>query len=50
MDVAGAEKILFGTDYPINNPAVYVHGAMLEDLSEKERKLLFSGNFMRLAG
>ncbi len=48
IDTAGADKILFGTDYPINNPAVYTHGAMLEDLSEKERKLLFCGNFQRL--
>ncbi|HBC89662.1 MAG TPA: hypothetical protein DCZ94_22210 [Lentisphaeria bacterium] len=48
IDMAGTDKILFGTDYPINNPAVYTHGAKLEDLSEKERKLLFGGNFLRL--
>jgi len=50
IDTSGAEKLLFGTDYPINNPAVYVHGTLLENLSEKERKLLFSGNFLRLIG
>lgn len=50
MDRAGRGKILFGTDFPINNPAVYVHAAQLEDLSAPERAAIFSGNFLRLHG
>ena len=48
IDTAGKEKVLFGTDYPINNPAVYVYGSLLEPLSGEERTALFGGNFMRL--
>ncbi|OGV58198.1 MAG: hypothetical protein A2X49_03265 [Lentisphaerae bacterium GWF2_52_8] len=48
INMAGKEKILFGTDYPINNPAVYVHGALFEDLTQDEREALFDGNFSRL--
>jgi len=50
VDVAGAEKLLFGTDFPINNPAVYVYGALLEPLTGPERDALFAGNFTRLVG
>ena len=50
MDVAGAKKLLFGTDYPINNPAVYVHGQAFEVLSDAERAALLGGNFLRLTG
>ena len=48
IDLAGKEKLLFGTDFPINNPAVYVHGAAYEQLQEEEYTALFSGNFRRL--
>jgi predicted TIM-barrel fold metal-dependent hydrolase len=48
IDTVGKDKILFGTDYPINNPAVYVHGVLFEDLTEAERGAIFSGNFERL--
>jgi predicted TIM-barrel fold metal-dependent hydrolase len=48
VDVAGKEKLLFGTDYPINNPSVYVQGALLEPLSEEEYKAIFRDNFLRL--
>jgi predicted TIM-barrel fold metal-dependent hydrolase len=50
IDRAGRKKILFGTDAPINNPAVYVGGARFEALDEAERAALFSGNFRRLCG
>lgn len=50
MDKAGREKFLFGTDFPINNPAVYVHGAQFEDLTKPELAALFRGNFLRLHG
>jgi predicted TIM-barrel fold metal-dependent hydrolase len=50
MDHAGKEKILFGTDFPINNPAVYVHGVQFEPLSKPELSALFEKNFLRLHG
>ncbi len=48
IDKAGKAKVLFGTDYPINNPAVYVNGAGFEPLNAAERDALFNGNFRRL--
>jgi len=48
IEVAGRKKLLFGTDYPINNPSVYVHGALLEMLSEDDYAAIFRGNFVRL--
>lgn len=48
MDIAGKEKLLFGTDFPINNPAVHVHGALFEALASDEYDALFAGNFLRL--
>lgn len=50
IDLAGREKILFGTDFPINNPAVYVQGALFEQLVDEDSVALFSGNFRRLHG
>ncbi len=48
IDVAGKEKLVFGSDYPINNPSAYVHGILFEPLSEEEYAAIFSGNFSRL--
>ncbi len=48
VDVAGSDKLLFGSDYPINNPAVYVHGLRLEPLDDDELAAIFHGNFQRL--
>ena len=50
IETAGKEKILFGSDYPVNNPAVYVYGVLFEELTEEERKAVFSENFLRLIG
>lgn len=44
----GAERILFGTDYPICTPAEYVGGVLCERLSRAERSLIFAGNAKRL--
>ena len=46
----GAEKILFGTDFPICNPDMYVAGVLAEELSDEENHLVFAGNFLRLTG
>jgi predicted TIM-barrel fold metal-dependent hydrolase len=48
VETAGAHKLLFGTDFPINNPAVYVHGALFERLDAGDEAALFHGNFLRL--
>ena len=48
VDIAGKEKLLFGTNYPINNPSVYVQGALFEPLSEEEYTAIFRDNFLRL--
>ena len=48
IDIAGREKILFGTDFPVNNPAVYVQGALFEQLQAEEYAAVFNGNFRRL--
>jgi predicted TIM-barrel fold metal-dependent hydrolase len=50
IDKAGKEKFLFGTDFPISNPASFVQGALFEDLSDDEFEALLSGNFKRLTG
>lgn len=50
MDVAGKHKLIMGSDYPVNNPAVYVHGARFEPLSSDELEALCGGNFLRLIG
>lgn len=47
---AGKDKILFGTDFPINNPAVYTHGITLESLTQLELNAIFHENFERLIG
>ena len=46
--IAGKRKILFGSDYPINNPAVYIHGALFENLSQDFYKAFFAENFKKL--
>ena len=50
VDEVGAEKILFGTDHPVCNPAMYVAGVMLEKLTDDEKALIFSQNAKRLLG
>ena len=46
----GADRILFGTDYPICNPGMYVGGVDYEDITEEEKKLIFSENAKRILG
>jgi len=50
IDIAGRTKVLMGSDYHVNNPAVYVHGVLSEPLSEPEKTAVMSGNFLRLIG
>ncbi len=46
----GAERILFGTDYPIGHPATYIAAVLAEKLSDAEKEAIFSGNAKRLLG
>lgn len=46
----GKERILFGTDYPICNPASYVACVMYENLTDDEREHIFYKNAERLYG
>ena len=50
VKLMGPEKILFGTDFPICNPAMYIAGVLAENLSPEENHLIFAGNFLRLTG
>jgi predicted TIM-barrel fold metal-dependent hydrolase len=50
INVAGAHKFIFGTDFPITNPAMQVQGVLAEHLTDAEREAVFSGNFRRLTG
>lgn len=44
----GAERFLFGTDYPICNPRMYVQAVLQENLSQSEQELIFYKNAERL--
>ncbi|MBP5182778.1 MAG: amidohydrolase [Lentisphaeria bacterium] len=46
----GAEKLLFGTDFPVCSAAMNLFGVLAEDLSKEEYELIFAGNFLRLTG
>ena len=45
----GAERFIYGSDFPVCNPAMYYAGVKAEGLCEKDEELIFSGNFRRLA-
>lgn len=46
----GAEKFLFGTDYPITNPGMYVQAVYYEHITDSDRELIFSKNAERILG
>ena len=50
VELLGAERILFGTDYPICNPGMNVAGVLFEDLGERETRLILRDNFLNLIG
>jgi len=50
VNQVGAERILFGTDYPICNLQMYVGAVMGEKISARDKELVFSGNARRLLG
>jgi len=50
VDKAGKDKMLLGSDYPINNPALYVQAVCFEPLTDAEREGILSANVLRLIG
>lgn len=49
IDMFGAERFIFGSDYPTCNPAMFIGGIALDTLiSEDEKKLIFAENAKRL--
>ena len=51
IDAVGIERFLFGSDYPICNPAMYIGGVALDFLlGEDEKEKIFRTNAARLLG
>lgn len=50
VEQCGAEKILFGTDFPICNISMQVYGVLSEHISDEAKAAIFSGNYDRLSG
>ena len=50
INQAGPDRFVFGTDFPICNPATYVSGVEFELLNDAEKAAVFAGNFNRLIG
>lgn len=50
VDRLGSERFLFGTDYPICNPRMYVQAVYQEPVSEEERENILYRNAERLLG
>ena len=49
IDMFGAERFLFGSDYPTCNPGMFIGGVALDfTLTNEEKELIFSGNAKRL--
>ncbi len=48
VDKVGSERVLFGTDYPVCNPGVYIGGVLSEPLRDFEYENIFSKNAKRL--
>lgn len=47
---AGADQFLFGTDYPICNPRMYVQAVLQEPISQTDKEAVLWGNARRLLG
>lgn len=48
VEKVGVERFLFGTDYPICNPSMYIHAVEYEHISEDAKEAIFHGNAERL--
>ncbi len=51
LDEVGAERILYGTDFPTCNPSVFIGAVLLDELiSDEEREWILAKNAKRLLG
>ncbi len=50
VDQVGADRILFGTDYPICNPEMYIHAVFGERLGDAVMRKILYENAMNLLG
>lgn len=50
VEKAGSGKLIFGTDYPITNPHMYVQAIMHERISDEQRSRIFYKNAGKLLG
>ena len=51
IDEFGAERFLYGSDYPTCNPSMFVHAVISDPLiKDSERELICSGNAKRILG
>ena len=49
IDEFGAERFLYGSDYPTCNPGMYIGGVLLDSLiKDSEKELVFAANAKRL--
>ena len=49
IDLAGVEKILYGSDYPTCNSAMYLGGILLDELiTEEEKEYILYKNAERI--
>ena len=50
VKTVGAGRILFGTDYPICNPRMYVQAVLGEHISQEEKEDILFSNAQRILG
>lgn len=50
VNSVGAERILFGTDYPISNHDLYIHCVRVAKISDADKEKIFHENAERLLG
>ena len=48
VKTVGSERLIFGTDYPICNPRMYVQAVYQEPISEKDMDNIFYNNARRI--
>ncbi len=49
IDIVGADRILFGSDYPTCNPGMYIGGVLMDNLlTDSEKEKIFSVNAKKL--
>ena len=46
----GSDRVLFGTDYPICNPRMYVQAVLGEHISDEDKEKILFGNARRILG